>query len=329
LYTETITNIYYENLNIPDAVGALSGADNRPFYTDSFGDRIDNTYGRIILGTNTGEGFSYNASVTLRKPFSNGFQGSVSYSFGEAEAIFDGTSSQNSSQWRNIQTVNGKNSNLPTSRSDFSQGSRFTANVSYEKEYLGFMKSTIALFYEGNQGSPYSFVYREGRDLLNDDSRDNALIYVPANQSEITLVDGENGLSSQQQWDALDAFIEGNDYLRSRRGQYAERNGERGPWSHTVDLKFLQDFYINTGKYKNTLQVSLDIFNFTNLLNKDWGKRKFIPGNIGLLETEQAGPDPEFSFNPASFEDGIEQLDDRGLQSSRWQMQVGLRYIFN
>ncbi len=328
LYTDVITNIYYENLNIAEAEGFLNGADNRPFYSDSFGDLIDNTYGRITLGTNTGEGFSYNASVTLRKPFSNGFQGSVSYSYGEAESIFDGTSSQNSSQWRNIQTVNGKNADIPLGRSDFSAGSRITANVSYEKEYLGFMKSTIALFYEANQGSPYSFLYREGADLLNDDSRDNALIYIPANQSEIVLRDGENGLSSQQQWDALDAFIEGNDYLRSRRGQYAERNGSRGPWSNTIDLKFLQDFYINTGKYKNTLQVSLDIFNFTNLLNKDWGKRKFI-SDVRLLETEQAGPDPEFSFNPASFEGGLEQLDDAGLQSSRWQMQIGLRYIFN
>jgi len=336
LYTDAITNIYYENLNIPEAVGRLNGADNRPFYTDSFGDRIDNTYGRIILGTNTGEGFSYNASVTLRKPFENGFQGSISYSYGESESIFDGTSSQNSSQWRNIQTVNGKNADIPLGRSDFSAGSRITANISYEKEYLGFMKSTIALFFESNQGSPYSFLYREGRDLLNDDSRDNALIYIPANQGEITLVpftdsDGNvepGSLSPEEQWIALNSFIEGNDYLRSRRGQYAERNGARGPWSNTVDLKFLQDFYINTGNSKNTLQVSLDIFNFTNLLNKEWGKRKFI-SDVSLLETVQAGPDPEFTFNPDSFQDGLEQLDDRGLQSSRWQMQIGLRYIFN
>ncbi len=339
LYTDVITNIYYENLNIGGPVGSLNGADNRPFYSDSFGDLLDNTYGRIILGTNTGEGFSYNASFTLRKPLQNGFQGSVSYSYGEAESIFDGTSSQNSSQWRNIQTVNGKNSNLPTSRSDFSQGSRFTANISYEKEYLGFMKSTIALFYEGAQGAPYSFTYREGRDLLNDDSRDNALIYIPRDASEINLVPftDDDGViipgsdTPAQQWAALNAFIEGNDYLRSRRGQYAERNGERGPWSHTIDLKFLQDFYINTGEHKNTLQLSLDIFNFTNLLNKDWGKRRFIPnfGNVALLQTERGGPNPEFTFNQDSFENGIEELDDRGLQSSRWQMQVGLRYIFN
>ncbi|WP_074406874.1 TonB-dependent receptor [Aquimarina megaterium] len=338
LYTDIITNIYYQNLNIRGPEGTLNGADNRPYYSDSFGDRIDNTYGRIILGTNTGEGFSYNTSFTLRKPFDNGFQGSVSYSYGESESIFDGTSSQNSSQWRNIQTVNGKNSNIPRSRSDFSQGSRFSANVSYEKEYLGFMKSTIALFYEGTQGTPHSFVYREGRDLLNDDSRDNALIYIPSNASEINLVpfrdsDGDiipGSATPAEQWASLDAFIEGNDYLRKRRGGYAERNGDRGPWSHAIDLKFLQDFYIKTGEKKNTLQLSLDIFNFTNLLNKDWGKRKFIPGNIALIETVRGGTaDPEFTFDASSFEDGIEQIDDNGLQSSRWQMQVGLRYIFN
>lgn len=338
LYTDIITNIYYQNLNIRGPEGALNGADNRPYYSDSFGDLIDNTYGRIILGSNTGEGFSYNTSFTLRKPFDNGFQGSVSYAYGESEAIFDGTSSQNSSQWRGIQTVNGKNSNLPTSRSDFSQGSRFSANVSYEKEYLGFMKSTIAFFYEGTQGAPHSFVYREGRDLLNDDSRDNALIYVPANAGEINLVpfrDRDGNIipgsdTPAEQWAALNTFIEGNGYLRKRRGGYVERNGDRGPWSHAIDLKFLQDFYIRTGEKKNTLQLSLDIFNFTNLLNKDWGKRKFIPGNVALIETVRGGTaDPEFTFDASSFEDGIEQADDNGLQSSRWQMQVGLRYIFN
>ena len=63
-------------------------------------------------------------------------------------------------------------------------------------------------------------------------------------------------------------------------------------------------------------------------MNKDWGTRKFIPSQVGLLTTESAGPDPEFTFDPA-FLDGIEEVDDSGIQSSRWQMQVGIRYLFN
>jgi hypothetical protein len=49
-------------------------------------------------------------------------------------------------------------------------------------------------------------------------------------------------LTPQQQWEALSSFIEGNEYLRERKGGYAERNGDRLKTSHVVDLKFAQEF---------------------------------------------------------------------------------------
>lgn len=336
-YTDVLRDIQYENLNLRGPAGNYIGADNRPFYDRR--DEIDDTYGRIILASNTSEGYSTNASFTLRKPFQNGFQGQISYAYGESKKIFDGTSSQNSSQWRNIQTVNGKNSDIPLSRSDFSLGSRISANVSYEIEYGGEFggKSTIGLFYEGAQSRPYSFTYREGRDLLNDDSRDNALIFVPANAGQINF--SGDAAEQAQQWERLNFLIENDDYLRSRRGEYAERNGSRGPWNHVVDLKFLQDIYFKSGDKKHTLQLSIDIFNFTNLLNEDWGVRNFVRSNVQPLQTVSTSDDtPVFSFvdsvltydadgNPTGL--NTEEVDDFGLQSSRWQAQVGLRYIFN
>jgi outer membrane receptor for ferrienterochelin and colicin len=326
IFNENINAVYYENLNIGAPIGTLEGADNRPIYNRN---PIDGTYGGVYLLSNTGAGNSWNSSLTLTKPFSNGFAGSFTWSYGDANSVFDGTSSQNSSQWRNIQTVNGKNSNLPTTRSDFAQGHRFLGNVSYEYKWSESVKSTIALFYESSMSQPVSYIYQEGRDLLGDDSRDNALIYIPRDQSEITLVE-RNGVSPADQWAALDAFISGNEYLNSRRGQYAERNGDDGVRSDIVDLKFIQDFSVKTGNNKNTLQLSLDIFNFTNLLNKDWGQKRFVGsfGNVGLIRTETAGPNPEFSFDP-SLPERLVQLDDRGIQSSRWQAQFGIRYIFN
>lgn len=327
IYTNNLQAIKYENLNIKGPVGTFTqGGVERPFFNRN--DRIDRRFGGIFLASNTDEGYSYNYSVTLAKPYYKGFSGSVSWSFGRAEAIFDGTSSQNSSQWRNMQTVFGKNSKLPTTVSDFSQGHRVIANISYEKSWNKNLKTTIGVFYDGAESAPFSYVYQEGRDLLNDDSRDNALIYVPRNASEITFLEGANGLTAAEQWAALDAFIEGNDYLRSRRGKFAERNGDQGPWSDIVDLKFIQDFSIDAFGKNHTLQFTADIFNFTNMLNKDWGRRKFVSNNVGLIRTEQAGANPVFSFNPAAFEDGIERFDDAGIQSSRWQMQFGIRYIF-
>lgn len=333
LYTDVITDIYYENLNLKAPTGSLNGiGDNRPTYDR--GDEIDDTYGRIMLASNTGEGSAYNFTVSLRKPFQNGFQGQVSYTRGESEKIFEGTSSQNSSQWRNIQTVNGKNSDIPVSRSDFSVGHRISSNLSYELKWNENIKTTIGIFYEGAEGAPFSYIYNEGRDLLNDDSRDNALMYVPANQAEITFVDFTDGdgnvVTAAQQWEQFNSFVENDSYLSTRRGRYVERNGDRLAWSHVLDLKFLQDFSITVGGKKHALQASLDIFNFTNLLNSDWGKRRFTTsGNVSPLTTVAGGPDPLFTFDASRFEDGVDQLDDQGIQSSRWQMQVGLRYLFN
>ena len=326
LYNDIINNVFYENINIKGPVGTLNGADNRPIYDRR--DLIDDTYARIILGSNTSEGYAYNTTFKLTKPFENGFAGQIAYTFGESYNIFEGTSSQNSSQWRNLITVNGKNANPGAQRSDFALGSRITANVSYEYEWNDNVKSSIGLFYAGEQGSPFSYTYA-GRDLLNDDSRDNALIYIPRNSSEITF-EGSPA-EQQEQWEGFNRFIESSDYLSERRGQYAERNGERGPWSHIVDLKFLQDFSLNFNDKKHTFQLSFDIFNFTNFINKDWGRRPFIPGSVGILNVETAGEDPVFSFNSERFisEEDVEIFDDSGILSSRWQMQVGLRYIFN
>ncbi len=336
LYTDVIQDIFYQNLNIRGPVGFLNGSDNRPFYNRR--DLIDGTYQGIYLASNTGEGNAANLTFSLRKPISNGFAGQVAYTYGKSNKIFEGTSSQNSSQWRNIVTVNGKNASPPLTESSFSLGHRISGNASYSLEYGGQYggKTTIGIFYEGLEGQPYSWVYAEGRDLLNDDSRDNALIYVPSNQQEINLVnltDSQGNLiaTPEQQWTALNSFIENDGYLSTRRGTYAERFAARTPWSHIVDLKLIQDFFLKIGERRHTLQFSVDILNFTNLLNKDWGVRRFVGGNgeAAVLTTAVGGPDPAFTFDPTAVIQDFEEVDDSGIQSSRWQMQLGLRYIFN
>ncbi|MBP2831300.1 TonB-dependent receptor [Aquimarina sp. U1-2] len=338
LYQDNITQLQYENLNIAGPIGTLDGGqDNRLRYSR---DLIDNTYQGIYLASNTGEGYSYNATFTLQKPFDNGFQGSISYSYGESENIFDASSSQNSSQWRNQVTVNGKNARIPVTRSDFSPGHRIIGNISYEFKWNENIKTTIGLVYEGFQDSPFSYTYGTpnfGNFILNDDTRDNALIYVPRNQNEINLVPFRNDEgeiipgtpSVAEQWDQLNSYIENNDYLRERRGQYAERNGERGPWNHIFDFRFVQDFSINVGGNKHGLQLTADVLNFGNFLNKDWGVRKFTRDEVQIIDVINVNNGvPSFQVNQRNI-DNVEEIDDENNQSSRWQMQIGLRYLFN
>jgi hypothetical protein len=51
---------------------------------------------------------------------------------------------------------------------------------------------------------------------------------------------------------------------------------------------------------------------------------KFSYLNKGFLADKTT---PTFSFDPNNA-NRINQVDDLGLQSSRWQMQVGVRYSF-
>ncbi len=330
LYQDNITQLQYENLNIREATESLNnGPDRRPRY--NLFNRIDNTYGAgIYLASNTGEGFSYNASFTLTKPFENGFQGSVSYSYGESENIFDATSSQNSSQWNNQVTVNGKNARTPLTRSDFSAGHRIISNVSYEFKWNENIKTTIGLVYEGSQSRPFSYTYGNDNNqlIINDDFDDGALIYVPNNASEIQFA----GTPQEQadQWEKFNNYISNDDYLSEKRGQYAERNGDRGPWNHVFDFKFVQDFSLTVGEHKHGLQFTADILNFGNFLNKEWGVRKFISNEVNLLDVVAIDNNnvPTFQLNDNVIDD-VEQIDDLGNQSSRWQMQIGLRYLFN
>ena len=342
LYTKYLNNVRYQNLNLKPSTENLTGTpDNRPLFaglTPSFGgDPIDPTYTNIMLGTNTSEGYAYNIAATITKPFDNGFDASLSYSYGDAFTLFDGTSSQNNSQWRGFYNVNGRNNEGDAQRSNFSQGHRFFAQLSYSKEYLNFGKTKISLIYNGQSGDNYTYVIgARNFQIVDDGGFDfNELAYVPAARSEINLVDTEN-FTADQQWEVLNSFIEGDDYLSDNRGDYVERNSNRLPFESLFDFRLLQDFYVETGNGKrNTIQLSFDIFNFSNFLNKDWGRiYQFGFGTYSLVNFEgfQAdGTTPTYSV-PSEIMRGEEiyedDIDDFGFRSSRWQMQVGVRYIF-
>ncbi|TRX50419.1 TonB-dependent receptor [Fulvivirga sp. M361] len=337
IYTKFLNNVYYQNINVDRPTGGATGTpDNRLI---NFNDRVDGTYGRILLGSNTSKGYTYNLSASLSKRFDYGLNAQLSYSFGDAWTIYDGTSSQNSSQWRGLHAVNGRNNWLQIQRSDFAQGHRILANLTYRKDYAGFAATQVSLVYEGQSGNPYSYVYGLGDDITGEDSRNRELVYVPRNADEIVLVDrfddDDNLISTAaEQWEALNAFIEEDDYLKERRGRYAQRNQSRTPFESIIDLRVLQDFYLEMGNgKKNTLQFSLDIFNLPNLLNKAWGKRydrQFAGYELLQFAGFQEGSDtPTFTFNGFDENEAFfGDFDDAGVLSSRWQIQLGVRYIF-
>jgi hypothetical protein len=335
VYTKTLHNVMYYNYRYYQS-GELTGTgDNRPIYS-----RIDMQgakYTDIIYGTNTDEGYSYNFTVQLQKNDYHGFTGTAAYTYGHTMSMNDGVSSQNSSQWR-VPNVRGKN-DIDLATSDFDLGSRVLAFLSYKIEYAKHMATTIGLYYNGQSGPRYSYGYADGSSkYLGEDNQALELMYIPVDQNDIHLIDlvdadGNVTLSAEQQWADLDDFIENDEYLSTRRGDYAERNSSRAPFSNILDLHLAQDFYIDVNGKRNTLQVTFDVFNFTNMLNKEWGRIYYVSGYYGNYPLvkfegfEEDGTTPKFSYTKPKGD--LWGIDDAGLVSSRWQAQIGIRYIFN
>ena len=326
MFTKTLNNVDYINANIKPSIKNATGADDRPLYNRY--DKVDPAYGYIMVGDNTNKGYTYNLTVQLQKPFDNGFTASLAYTYGRATAVNDGTSSQNSSQWRYMENASGRN-NVGLTTSDFDLGSRILGYVSYSFEYLDHARTTISLFYNGQSGKPFSYLINNGNRMTYEDSRDMDLMFIPATSSDIVFRDVA---TAAQQWKDLDEFIEQDPYLSKHRGEYAERNGARLPFENMIDLKIAQDIFTGVGGRDHTLQITLDVFNLANLINPDWGRMYYANyyDNIRLVRFERFTPGttiPEFSFTRPN-NDKPWDIDDGGIRSSRWQAQLGIRYTF-
>ncbi len=351
LYTAIFDN---PNLVTPTALGVAGYADNRLMYPATVATRQINSLNAAGLPTAGGTGVfnayvlkngkkGYYGSFTtkIEKQFSKGFSATVAYTGSVAANLFDGSGDQPASAWQGTPTVNGSNAS-PLAAASFVVPHRIIASVSYAKEYLKHLKTTVSLFYEGSAQGRYSYTYSSD---FNRDGNNNDLMYIPKDASEITFVTKTFGsgptavtLTPQQQSDAFFAYVDQDKYLSKHRGQYAERNEGLFGFRSQLDFKLLQDVFVNVGKKRNTIQFSWDVFNFGNFINKDWGAFKSLTVGGGALLVPQnvsslvAGGTVKPTFQLASdFAGNVPTTTYRTVLTtgSTYFMQFGFRYIFN
>ncbi|MET4082998.1 hypothetical protein ABIB40_002965 [Pedobacter sp. UYP30] len=347
-YNLNINQTQYFGVNILPSTDQTAGPGSRPIYTTTKVDfdptkaGVQNPYSSVYLITNGGQaGRSYNLSASLSKKFSNGFDIFGTYSYSRSMVLNEPTSSQNSSQWKYMETIYGKNS-VTLSNSDFDFGSLIKANVSYTKDWFKFGGSSIGIFYTGQSGSRFTYVYNNS--ILGDDglTSSNDVIYVPSSASElkfvpltVTVNKVSTTYSVQQQQTAFDNYINNDPYLKTKKGSFAERNGGRLPWVDNFDLHAEQNLFITIGNSKQHLAVSFDINNLGNLINKDWGRFYYLPNdNYQLIAYKglDANKVPTYTFLPTvtSAKDNAFSIRDfSSYNSSRWTAQIGLKYFFN
>ncbi|CAL2089800.1 TonB-dependent receptor [Tenacibaculum sp. 190524A05c] len=322
-YTDVLKGIFFQSINRRQEFGNYSGADNRLFYN---GTRINDDFTNVFLLSNTNKGYRYNINFGLSKETEN-YAGFLGYTNGKSKDVSSTVRNSSAANFEWNQAINSHDPDV--SFSNFDLRHKIVSSHSYNFDFKNNYQLQVSALYTGTSGSPYSVVYQG--DVNRDGSSRNDLVYIPANQSEIQLTDitDTNGnvlVSAQEQWTRLDNFINNNDYLRENRGSYAERNGGRTPWNHQLDAKFVLNIpFINN----DNLQVSFDVFNVLNLLNKNWGRLVFVPNvvnsNFNLLEFQGVqNNQPIYQFT----------LDENAkpwvldVINSRWKAQLGLKYSF-
>lgn len=336
IYSKDINAVYHRDANLVNPTGTLSGPDKRPTFPGGSANRINPSITNAIVLDNINKGYSYTLSVQLQKDFDFGLGAMVAYAYTDAKDVTSSPGSQANSAFNGNQIVGDPN-NPVLSYTNFLVKNRVVGSVSYSVKYAKLLGTTLSLVYEG---SPYADNFENPRlsyvtgNVNRDNGTSNDLVFVPRTQADIILIpsapSGGNTdtRTVDQIWADLDAYISGNKYLNSRRGQYAERNGGEYPWVNRFDFRLLQDidFARIAPKTKSKLQLTLDIFNIGNLLNSDWGVTPLTTGNNLLQFRDFNGPSgqPRYSFNkqPLSFR-------DNNAVASRWQMQIGVRYLFN
>ena len=354
LYSRSQNNAFYRNLALvgPQSsdsrgrvlYGILTAAGATPATT---GPRS-----QVLDVTNASGDYTWSMTGQVQKSFTDNFDGSASYTHQRSRDVVSVTSSTAGSNYRYQRDVSGRLDDLSLGKSKYDQPHRFVATGSYRFPSL----TDIAVIYTGNSGAPYDYVYGSGGgssgDLNADGQSQNDLMYVPTNALDNTqiLFQGYNSPIAATKANAVamatafEDFITSTACLNEARGQLLTRNACRNPWVNQIDISLAQSLGVLGGRQFENLQLRLDVSNFGNLLNKNWGRQAFSDqGNtcgqicsatVALVHRGNALPGGTPPTGNSPLAQGIYTFDQTFQQftsnnaASNYRMQLSMRYSF-
>ncbi len=193
----------------------------------------------------------------------------MSYTYGESNVVNDGTSSRAVSNWRFTEAFDPNDVGL--SASDFQVEHRGMINLNYEFSRNTRWSTVVSVFWNRQSGKPYSNIYGFGNSAsINEDFQtSNDLIYIPTGADDVVITNGT--------WSQLEEYL--NRFgLMQYAGGVAPRNVNNQPYITQTDLAIRQNIPIPGN---SSLQISLDIFNFWNLIDSDSGVVEYV--NFGTV----------------------------------------------
>jgi hypothetical protein len=323
IYSRDVTTPIAYNPIVREPDGVFNGPDARPYWNGrSYSS--DDDFRNVFYLTNANRLANYySLTFQLQKQFTNGLSTMVAYTRSRSQDLDAAGGSQAASLWP--ATVRQDRNNPELSFSGQDQPNRLLGTLSYQNG-----GTIVGIVYDGGEAGRFSYAYSG-----NFGDASNRLMYVPNNASELQFQEfslGGERITAARQAELLNAYIDQDDYLSSRRGQVAERNGAKRPWVNSFDLRLTQDINI-TKDAKNRLQLSLDFLNVGNLLNSAWGipQFEFQDNLLNYRGVDAATQQPIYRLNtiPGTSDFPTETFRNSTSLGNTWRLQVGARYIFN
>lgn len=352
MYNRNVNAVRYFDANLEPANRNFTGPDTRPRFPasgltsgQSNAVRINDNVSRAAVMTTTNEGWYGAATLKIEYPNKKGLYGMFAHTVSQAKDLMSAGSIASGS-WTGVRTVRGNNS-LDLSFADQDAPGRTVGLLGYRFEYGGDFggATAITLGYVGERRgfngniSSSRFSYYIAGDMNGDGVSNNDLLFVPNNANELTFAPITSGattlFTADQQKEAFEAFIEQDEYLSTRRGQYSERNGVLFPVLHRFDLSVTQEFSIKVGGKRNTIQLRADILNAANLINNEWGLgNNFVTDRPLTFAGVDANGVPSYRMATQKLADGSTVLLRDSFVKSKtqfdtWVAQFGIRYNFN
>jgi hypothetical protein len=141
---------------------------------------------------------------------------------------------------------------------------------------------------------------------------------------------GARTYTAAEQATAFDAYIAQDTYLSTRRGQYAERGAVFLPFVKRLDLSITQDLFTKIRGTRNAFQFRLDIANFGNMLNHDWGvSQRLIRNAILTNPGADALGRATYRMVLVNGEFPTKSYESTVFSSDVYSFMISLRYTFN
>lgn len=301
----TMSNEANRGVYIPlDKMNASGGSGN---YLDG---RINKSFGRVLELTSKGKNNTYTFVYDVNYRY---------YKDGSLTASYTWNDSKDNTSY-NGNVANSATLGLPVADDprDLSKMTYSDLQFRHKVVFYGtspsFAGFVFGVRFSGIGGTRYSLLsgVNSNQDFVSG-TNDLAYVFNPSDPATSAAVrDGLNKLLNSGAGSSFKKYVEKSE------GKIAERNGGINGFYGTFDLRLAKSFKVSK---KSGFELSVDVFNFANMLNKKWGASHNF-GNTSLYRASA------FSKETSTYNYSVNTSGIANPGGDPYQVQVGARFFF-